>query len=277
MLKMKTIEYIILQYGYRGMSILVNHMPLNYIEITAKEILSWPKGKVFITTGFYVAGYAETDGPLGAVVLAKALASLGYEPIIVTDNYCKGFFEIEDLPVIYVEFEAKTEDLAALLEKYKPVGLVAIERCGTNVEGDYANMSGKSVAKETAPIDLMFDMAYGKVPTIGIGDGGNEIGMGNVKDVIIQELALVPCRTLVDYLVIASVSNWGSYGLVAGLSMETGKDLLMSFAEIKEYLAKIVALGSIDGVLKEHVLSADGFSLEIEEEIITSLKKKMTF
>lgn len=270
---MRTIEEIILQYGYRGMPVLAKSLPQNYIEQAAEEIYSWPKGKVLIATGFYVAGYAETDGPLGAVALARALAKLGYEPIMLTDVYCEGFFELEGLAVAYVDLKAKPRELANLLEQYAPVGLISIERCGTNVEGDYANMSGKSVAEVTAPIDVLFEMAYGKIPTIGIGDGGNEIGMGNVKDTIAKELALVPCRTVVDKLVIATVSNWGGYGLVTGLSTAAGCDLLLSFEDIKEYLTRIVALGSIDGVLKEHVLSADGFGLKREKEIITALKE----
>lgn len=268
---MSQIEKIILQHGYRGMPALAKYLPKNYLELTAKKILNWPKGKVLIATGFYVAGYAETDGPLGAFALAKAFAKLGYEPIIITDKYCQGFFELADLAVEYVALNASQADLEKILEKYRPVGLIAIERCGTNTDGDYANMSGKSVAAETAPIDLLFDMAYGKIPTVGIGDGGNEIGMGNVQEAIAKELALLPCRTKVDNLVLATVSNWGGYGLVTALSVEVKQNLLPTYAEIEEYLTKIVALGSIDGVLKQHVLSADGFGLDVEKEILNSL------
>lgn len=274
---MNNIERIILQDGYRGMPILAQYLPQNYIELAAKEIMSWPKGKVLITTGFYVAGYAETDGPLGAVAIAKALVKLGYEPVILTDEYCQGFFESVGLAVEYVALAADKQEISCLLEKFQPVGLISIERCGTNTNGDYANMSGKSVAAETAPIDLLFDVAYGKIPTIGIGDGGNEIGMGNVQEAVAKELGLVPCRTKVDHLVIATVSNWGGYGLVAGLSIELKQNLLLSYEEIADYLAKIVALGSIDGVLKQHVLSADGFGLDKEKEILNSLAEACRF
>jgi len=268
---MRNIEDIILQHGYRGMPILAKCLPANYIELAAREILSWPKGRVLIATGFYVAGYAETDGPLGAVAIAKALAKLGYEPIIVTDKYCQGFFELADIGVVYVPLKAEQKELEAILQEQKPVGLISIERCGVNVEGHYANMIGVNIDEVTAPVDMLFQMAYGKIPTIGIGDGGNEIGMGNVQETVCKELGLVSCRVIVDHLVIATVSNWGGYGLVAGLSALTKQQLLMDFPEVKQYLSEIVALGSIDGVLKQHVLGADGFSIEREEEIITSL------
>ena len=45
------------------------------------------------------------------------------------------------------------------------------------------------------------------IPTFGVGDGGNEIGMGNLKEVIMSKLALTPCDIEVDALIIATVSN----------------------------------------------------------------------
>lgn len=270
---MSKFEEIILQYGHRGMPILAKYLPENYLEQAAQAILSWPKGKIMIATGFYTGGFAETDGPLGTVAIARAIKQLGYEPVVLTDKFCEGFFEIVNLPVAYVALDADQKALEAVLEQYKPVGMISIERCGTNINGDYANMLNNSVAEVTAPIDLIFELAYGKIPTIGIGDGGNEIGMGNLQEVIAKDLAVVPCRTKVDNLIVATVSNWGGYGLVAALGTLVGQDLLMNFAEIKEYLTQIVALGSVDGVLKEHVLSADGFGLDIEEEILNALHK----
>ena len=106
-----------------------------------------------------------------------------------------------------------------------------------------------------------------------MGDGGNEIGMGNLRDVIAEELELVPCRVRVDTLVIATVSNWGAYAVAAYIQKLTGSRVLPKFSELKEYLARIVEMGSVDGVTKEHTLSVDGFSLEVEREILDGLKK----
>ena len=67
------IENIIMSHSNRGMPILRKHLPPNYCKEAAEYILSWEKGVIFITTGFYVAGHAETDGPPGALILCLIL------------------------------------------------------------------------------------------------------------------------------------------------------------------------------------------------------------
>ena len=52
------IETIIMSHSNRGMPILRKHLPPNYCKEAAEYILSWEKGVIFITTGFYVAGHA---------------------------------------------------------------------------------------------------------------------------------------------------------------------------------------------------------------------------
>ena len=100
-IKKETVEDIVLRHSKRGMTILRKYMGDFYCKRAAEKILELPKGNIFLTTGFYVAGHAETDGPLGTMTLAKALRAVGYRPIIVTDKYCRGFFELEDLDVEY--------------------------------------------------------------------------------------------------------------------------------------------------------------------------------
>lgn len=104
---------------------------------------------------------------------------LGYTPIIVTDALCQGYFEPEGFPVLYLPLDADEALCESLLDQYRPVLFLALERCGINAEGDYQNMSGASIRAYTAPVDQMFARAQGRMLTIGVGDGGNEIGMGN--------------------------------------------------------------------------------------------------
>ena len=65
----------------------------DYCREAASQILELEKGTILLTTGFYVAGHAETDGPLGTLVMADALQKLGYHPVIVTDEFCRGFLK----------------------------------------------------------------------------------------------------------------------------------------------------------------------------------------
>lgn len=145
----------------------------------------------------------ETDGPLSTVAVAEALNHLGFHSVVVTDKYCKGFFELKQLDVEYVDIAADEQVYEDILDKYNPVYMISIERCGENAEHEYANMCGVSITSETAAIDHLFELAPEKhIPTIGVGDGGNEIGMGNVKDIISEKLELNPCVVPVDDLIL---------------------------------------------------------------------------
>lgn len=268
---MEKVEDIILRHSQRGMLKLKEYMSESYCREAAEMILGWEKGVIFLTTGFYVAGFPETDGPAGTFVLSRALQQLGYEPVIITEAYCDGFFEEEGIPVIYMKPDADVQVCKELLAKWNPTGIIFIEKCGVNIAGDYANMRGVSIKEHTAPVDLLFNSSMGKIPSIGIGDGGNEIGMGNLSGVILNELSIVPCVTHVDHLVIASVSNWGAYGIAAYLEMLTGRNVMMEYQEVYDFIAKTVKKGSVDGLTRERTISVDGFPITVEQEIIESL------
>ena len=260
---MNTYENIILQHSGRGMDKLREYLPESFCTDAAKEILSWEKGCVLVTTGFYVAGVCETDGPPGTLFVCKALKHCGFEPIVVTDEICCGYFEDFGISTFYVDKNADDQVFEDILRAYAPVGLISIERCGENISGDYANMRGVSIAEHTAPIDRMFELA--KCPTVGIGDGGNEIGMGKLKDVIANQLSLCPCKTSVDHLIIATVSNWGALALGACLGY------LPSESEYTSAYEACVSHGYVDGISKEVTLTEDGFDLSVGKALLREL------
>ena len=273
------IESIIMRHSNRGMPLLIQHLSKNYCKESAEYILSWKKGVVFITTGFYVAGYAETDGPPGALIISLTLKQLGYEPIILTDKYCQNFFEKYEIKVIYMEIKIeqneKNDFIKETIEKYNPVGMISIERCGLNISNNYANMKNINITNFTAQIDTFFTNYYTKIPTIGIGDGGNEIGMGNLADIIKEKLDLIPCKIKVDKLIISTVSNWGGYGLAAYLCKLSNNKEFFGNAEkiVKEYIKYIISIGSVDGITHENKEKVDGFEIDVELDIIKNLYK----
>src|SRR5262249_58316848 len=82
------------------------------------------------------------------------------------------------------------------------------------------------------PAHLLFEHAAAhspRVTTIGIGDGGNEIGMGKVPwDVIRRNIpngGLVACRVPTDHLIVSGISNWGAYALAAAVALLRGHRL----------------------------------------------------
>ena len=275
---MGRIEDIIMQKsGARGMQRLRPYLPEDYASGAARTILGWERGTVLLTTGFYVAGFAETDGPAGTLVLAKALQALGFHPVVLTDDFCRGFFEPEGIDFFYLPLDADETDCRGVLKKFRPVGMISIERCGLNTHNDYENMRGLSIKAHTAPCDLIFRMAGPAIPTIGVGDGGNEIGMGNLRKEISNLLSLTPCIVETDALVIATVSNWGAYGIAAALEKESGKVVFSRIDgkrprdKVAAFLEAIVQIGSVDGVTHERVPHVDGFDEEVELQVLDDL------
>lgn len=271
LMKTETIEEIILQQSHRGMDLLQSELQPDFCREAAKKIYELPRGPILLTTGFYVAGHGESDGPAGTACLAQALVKLGFLPRIITDEVCRSFFEPLELAVEYWPMGSipNIKDLARL----SPVGILSIERCGRNDEGKYANMRGVDISENTAPLDEFFHLAAERgVFTLGVGDGGNEIGMGNVADAVRQKLSLNPCVVKVDQLVLASVSNWGAYGLTACLSVLAGRDLLPSPGWLQENLQRWADMGCVDGVNRLAEPTVDGYPLGVENQVFEQIR-----
>jgi hypothetical protein len=75
----------------------------------------------------------------------------------------------------------------------------------------------------------------------------------------------------VSRLVIASVSNWGGYGLVAALSSIVGRNLLPTVDEERRLVARTAALGAVDGTTGAPDGKVDGFGPDVTAEILTAL------
>ena len=263
---MKTIEDVILKHSTRGMDKLQNIHPKNFCKIAVEEFLKLEKGTVFLYTGFYVSGFAETDGPVGTYLLSVALKKLGYSPIIITDNYCKDYFkEIETLYLTHEDCNNKNFDI--LIKKYAPIAHISIERIGRSKDDNYMNSKKQSIAKYTIPLDLLFEYGGIDVPTFAIGDGGNEIGMGNFHDYLEKNIDVIPSIVCCDYLIIATVSNWGAYGFISYLQQLTKQNIMPTFDDIDKYMDHIVDLGAVDGISRKNEKTIDGKEWQIEKDI----------
>lgn len=263
-------EEIICKYQHRGLYSLIQVLPSNYCTLAAQALLKIKRGNILLCTGFYSFGSGETDGPLGTYFLYRALERLGFTPIIITDTYSEAFFTSQNLTCEIFSFQT---DAKLLLANYQPQALIAVERCGRAQDGNYYSMHKKNISEFTPPIDDLFLQAC--CLTIGIGDGGNEIGMGKYHDLLRTALSIIPSVVATDFLIPATVSNWGAYGLLAALSKIEKINLLPSFEECKEYLHDIVNKGATDGIKGAGQYSVDGFSPSVEKEILDLLKKEV--
>ena len=271
-----TIEDIILDHDRRGVSGLRPHSPPDFCDRAAGLILDNP-GTAIIATGFYIlsAGMVETDGPPGAIAIGDALQAIGYEVVYATDVHGAPLMNgVIGNKTIVLDFPITDETdsrlvASALLRTIQPSVVIAIERCGLTGGGLHQNMHGQDISQYTAKVDYLFT---DDTPSVGIGDGGNEIGMGKLADAIPTVPSLAePCVTATTELVIASVSNWGGYGLVAALSRRRGRNLLPS-VEYEQYLVRQTAdAGAVDGMSTKQEYRVDGFTLEENSQTVQRL------
>ena len=276
-----TIEDIILNHDRRGIGALRPHLPADFCGQAAALALAHP-GLAVIATGFYIlmSDAPETDGPPGAFAIGTALRALGRPVAYVADAPMSGMMaawlaEAGD-PSPVIDFPISDDDAAnarfadGIIAEHAPALLVSIERCAPDAAGIYRNMRGRDISPQTARIDGLFGRG---LPSIGIGDGGNEIGMGNLSDAVAaaERLPDQPAVTGCDRLIAASTSNWGGYGLVAALSLATGVNLLPYAAEDAACIRYLVDAGAVSGVSGEHDYLVDEFTLAENAAVLDEL------
>ena len=258
-----TIEDVILAGDRRGMMALRPFLPREFASDAARLILDNP-GPVLIVTGFYIrsAGAPETDGPPGAAALGRALRLLGRDVAYVTDRFSMRVVEavvarapIVDFPV--VSHEESRAFAGELLARLLPSVVVAIERPGLCGDGTYRNWAGVDISECNAKSDYLFTQHQ---VSVGIGDGGNEIGMGLVRQAVgsVAGLPEIPSVTATTRLVIASCSNWGTYGLIAALSVLARRPLLPSVEQGHDWVRCAVEAGAVEGFTGERKDWVDG-------------------
>ena len=246
---------------------------------------------VGLITGFFVprgdVAAPETDGPVGTALLAAALAACGVPARIAVDTPCAGAVRAAvdaaggDVGVDQVGVDDHA-GLERLVKSWRDLGLshaIAIERCGRSADGKPRNMRGVDVAPWTAPLDELF--LGGPWAKLAVGDGGNEIGMGKLPPGLIAQNvpngAEIACITSCDHLVVAGVSNWGAYGLLAALAVLRAdcRTIIARFLTAERDLAVTRAIvnvaGAVDGVTARREATVDGFGPEIHGPLIDEL------
>ncbi|MBL4765967.1 MAG: DUF4392 domain-containing protein [Colwellia sp.] len=248
------IENMLVERNLRGMKNLQSQLSAGYC-LRAATVMRDIKGVVLIGTGFPVVDTFETDGPVGALILYRALEILGATPVLVCGTPMATAFQ-HDYRTCVISIGNKDLGLVEAkraLAHFNPQAIISIERPGLAENGCYHNMRGEDISARAACFDYFMNEA--SCPTIAIGDGGNEIGMGNVKE-FLAEFDIIPAVTGCDELIISDVSNWGVYGILAFLSIWSKHDLLNETCP-EQILKYISNLGSVDGVTRKNELTED--------------------
>jgi hypothetical protein len=245
--------------------------------------------RVGLITGFFVprgeVAAPETDGPVGTALLAAALAACGVPARVAVDTPCAAAVRAAVDSAgggVAVDEVGVDEGLDRLIGDWRRTGVshaVAIERCGRSADGRPRNMRGVDVSPWTAPLDDLF--LAGPWIRLAVGDGGNEIGMGKLPPGLIARTVpngeTIACVTSCDQLVVAGVSNWGAYGLMAALAVARPDwaariaAFLTAERDLAVTRATVDKAGAVDGVTALREATVDGFGPEIHGPLIDEL------
>lgn len=256
-----------------------------------------PGDPVLICTGWpsrswLMTGLTETDGLVGAGYLARVLEQCtAAVPILVVHPTLTRFAEValQSAGLLVADIDtalqskrgAHRASVAAILpftsswddaerqaaeafDQLEPAAVVSIEMPGAAADGTFRNVTGRVVPTDlVAKTDALFaEGARRGVLTIGIGDGGNELGMGYVADTV---RALLPDDTAVpatdvDVLVVGVVSNWAAVGVGAAMAAISGIPKVLRSVSLPRITERLSDAGAIDGLTAYVDPKNDGMS-----------------
>ena len=258
----------------------------------AGALAAEPAPRIGLLTGFFVPlgtpPAAETDGPAGTALLAAALTRAGVACRMLTDAPCAGgcaaALRGAGLANVPLDVVAIGEPLAGAVAGWRDKGIgfvIAVERCGRSAGGPPRNMRGIDLSAHTAPLDELF--LAGPWRTVAIGDGGNEIGLGALPRSLVARHVdygeLIACVTPADYLVMAGVSHWGCYGLIAALAAmrEDWRAAMLSCLDpmLDSLILETMVLEGpgVDGVSQRQTLSIDAINIATHHAKLSAIRE----
>lgn len=167
---------------------------------------------------------------------------------------------------------------------------VAVERAGAGADGRYYTMRGIDMEGLVAPLDELLvsgtraggGSAAPLRASIGIGDGGNECGMGFVRAAVeatVPRGALIAAVAAADATILGGVSNWGAWSLVTAVDakMERGGALLPTVEGEEAIERALEKEGVGDGVngCVSPAGSVDGMPSSVHRGILAEFREQL--
>ena len=249
----------------------------------------------------------ETDGIPGAFAVVKVLSYLGKKVTLLYSGEqmgnilrkCMALFDwskagnlIELKSLASIEAQMANSDCNKALFDC----LLTIEHSGSATDGNFYTMRGHDISQYCTRIATEVNGRKLFHRSVSVGDGGNEWGMGKIKQNVIKHIEkgeLIASVDVADFLVSVGVSNWGGYAIAAGLlvarncnvhrryvmrgigyqSWKENQDILFSKAEQRDILSLMCELGIRDGIRKELGLSVDGLDIGVHDNVIDQIAK----
>lgn len=259
------IESLLVTHNHRGMATAGASLEPGYLLRAARYIQA-SAGRVYILTGFPVGDTFETDGPAGAISLYRLCERLGSDPIILSDPAVTTALAAEFRCHTLTDTSAAgaRQSATALFKQAPPALVISIERPGAAQDGRCYNMAGDTISAHSAYSEAYLELA--NCPTIAIGDGGNEIGMGNLMGAL-SHFDIHPAVSTCEELVVADVSNWAAYALCLITDWLNGARYCLA-DDVQADLEHLVSQGAVDGVTGHATATEDGFAEQSAQRLI---------
>jgi len=255
--------------------------------------------------------WGETDAPTGIASLARALSfGLGATPVyvgsekelgpVIAAGVAVGITVLDKeavevykrkntaLSVPFPIGEKGARDKALeILDEFEPTAMLGVEKHAPNPVGVWHSADGQADDPKRLP-HVHHIVEEGKkrgIFTVGIGDGGNEIGYGLIRaeaNEIFKQAYGVTCRCgcgggeatacATDVLISAAVSNWGAYGVSAMLAYMLEEPLVLQDADTERRMLEAMAqAGAVEAMSALSIPYVDGTSLEVQLAVVTMM------
>jgi hypothetical protein len=271
---------------------------------------------VILLAGFGISPWlehGETDSPTGIASLARALSfGLGARPVYVGNEKELGpvmaagtvaGISVMGRDAIEVHRRKNTalsmpfplgekgaeERALRVLDELQPKAVIGVEKPGPNALGVWHSSSGVAYSGETQPhLHQILEHARRRgILTVGIGDGGNEMGYGLINEEanrIYRQAYGADCQcgcgggqataVATDVLVSAAISNWGAYGVSACLAYMMEDPFILQDAETeRRMLNAMVGAGAVEALSAATIPWVDGTSPECQQAVVTMLQE----
>jgi hypothetical protein len=183
------------------------------------------------------------------------------------------------------EIPAARQAALQVLAEVQPALIIVTEKVGPNRLGVAHSAMGFAIPDGArALIEYLLEAAHAAgLPTIGIGDNGNDIGFGRIEDIVRRykpygDVCQCPCGgglatvTTTSALVTAAVANWGAYAVVACLAvLQQQPELLHSAATELRMIEACVQAGAADGITGRYELTVDNLPAAVHASIVELL------
>ncbi len=260
--------------------------PKPLVQSAAEALMAAARGKgpVLVSSGWVIDfwyPHGEICGMIGAGALARAIMRgvrtkvcfVGEEAVLPVFEAICGAAGIrvypqdalQKLPQVVaaqsfpVDTEAARAAATKLLDGLKPSAIITIEKCSPNTKGLYHTGRGTDMSDTTAKVGILIEEARRRgILTIGIGDLGNELGFGNIRQAVEEHIPFgadcgcgcgggIASDVKTDQLIVASSSNRGGYGLEAALATILGNPSVMHDGDMDQQMIRAACqAGAVD-------------------------------